>query len=187
MQGSLRKATGNRLLVVVVSALILFDVIAWALVPEVVEISGLKTTSYYDMHNPCGAVSVTVACSLVGWNVTLAEVKQVVHSNSFGQTSMQDVIQGLNAIGVAAAGVRLDSSLIGKVDVPLILHWRGNHFLTAVSVKHCSVLLIDPPNQTALVSLEDLEDSWSGEAVIVADSASSLKHCLDRIGVNVQD
>ncbi len=137
-----------------------------------------------DPEYPCGPVSVATVARLCGTQVELARVKQVVPVDSYLRTSMDDLIRGLQTLGLRAAGVRIGPSAVRRLGAArAILFIRQSHFAAALAAPDGSLVIVDPPQHTEVRRADDPALGWHGEAVIVCRTDDELAAALNRLGV----
>lgn len=137
-----------------------------------------------DPATPCGAVSAAVVSRLLGKSVLLKDATHAVPADPLGQTSMAELIAGLRRLGWAAEGLNLSASTLGHLSSPAILHVNGSHFVAAMADGSDHVVLIDPPAEPRAVSVDSLNDVWTGDCVVVARTADELSRCMESVGLN---
>ncbi|HUT29578.1 MAG TPA: cysteine peptidase family C39 domain-containing protein [Sedimentisphaerales bacterium] len=105
-----------------------------------------KTAQLESWQSCCGAVCLRTVGGLLGTEVPLGEIRELLRSNSRGQVSFAEIAEAAEKMGLHAAGVRINSQRIEECAFPMIAHWPPNHFLVLLGLgKNRGVTVIDPP------------------------------------------
>ena len=113
----------------------------------------------------CGAASLTMVCRYFGRSVSLAHIREVVHTANDG-TSLKAMCSGAEALGLAARSVKASKANLSQMPLPAIAHWEGNHWLVLYDVDKKWVRVADPAIGLRRIKREEFEGKWSGYAAL---------------------
>ena len=113
----------------------------------------------------CGAASLAMVCRFFGRSVSLAHIRQVVHTSTDG-TSLRAICSGAKTLGLAARAVKASKSNLAQMPLPAIVHWDGNHWLVLYDVDKKAVRIADPAIGLRRISRDEFESKWSGYAAL---------------------
>lgn len=113
----------------------------------------------------CGAAALAMICRHFGRRVSLARIRQLVHTALDG-TSLKAIVHGASELGLAARAVRVSTADLEAVSLPSIIHWEGNHWVVLVAVRKRHVRVADPALGIRWVSRQEFEGKWSGYAAL---------------------
>lgn len=113
----------------------------------------------------CGAASLAMVCRYFGRAVSLAHIRQIVHTATDG-TSLKAICSGAETLGLAARSVKASKASLSLMPLPAIVHWDGNHWLVLYDVDKNWVRVADPATGLKRVSRKEFESKWSGYAAL---------------------
>lgn len=113
----------------------------------------------------CGAASLAMVCRYFGRAVSLARIRQLVHTSLDG-TSLRALCSAAEDLGLAARSVKVSLRNLMHLPLPAIIHWEGNHWMVLYDVDAKRVRVADPAIGLRRISLEELEKKWSGYAAL---------------------
>lgn len=113
----------------------------------------------------CGAACLAMVCRAFGRRVSLARIRQLVHT-SFDGVSLPALCRGGTELGLAATTVKASSENLLRMPLPAIVHWGGNHWVVLHEAEPDMVRLADPSLGPRKMSREEFEKNWSGFAVL---------------------
>jgi ATP-binding cassette subfamily B protein len=109
----------------------------------------------------CGAACLAMVCRHFGRAVSLARIRQLVHTSLDG-TSLRAICQAAGELGLAARSVKASPRNLERMPLPAILHWEGNHWAVLYEVTGSSVRVADPALGLRRLTREELLAKWSG-------------------------
>jgi HlyB family type I secretion system ABC transporter len=115
----------------------------------------------------CGAASLAMVCRHFGRNVSIARIREAVHTALDG-TSLAGITRGAAELGLEARSVRASKSRLDELPLPAIVHWEGNHWLVLYAVQDGHVRLADPARGLRRIPREEFLEKWSGYASLLA-------------------
>ncbi|MDB4968787.1 MAG: lantibiotic transporter permease/ATP-binding protein [Myxococcales bacterium] len=113
----------------------------------------------------CGAACLTMVLGLYGKELRLADVRGAMQPGRDGATALA-IVEAASFFGLRARGVRLETDDLERLPRGSVLHWEFNHFVVLDRVKGDSVELVDPAYGRRTVSMEQLERSFTGVALL---------------------
>jgi ATP-binding cassette subfamily B protein len=113
----------------------------------------------------CGATSLAIVCRHFGKTISLAKIRQLVHTSLDG-ASLKAICEGANELGLAARAVKASPANLAQMPLPAIVHWDGNHWVVLYDVDDKSVRISDPAIGKRRMALKDFEAKWSGYAAL---------------------
>ena len=113
----------------------------------------------------CGASSLAIICRYYGKAISLARIRQLVHTGVDG-ASLKAICEGANELGLAARAVKASPAGLGQLPLPAIIHWDGNHWVVLYDVDDGHVKISDPAVGKRRMKRADFEAKWSGYAAL---------------------
>lgn len=113
----------------------------------------------------CGAASLAMVCRYFGRPVSLARIRQLVHTGIDG-TSLSALTRAADALGLAARSVKASPRTLAEMPLPAIVHWQGNHWVVLYDVDDGHVRVADPGLGPRRFSREEFEAKWTGYAAL---------------------
>ena len=115
----------------------------------------------------CGAASLAMVCRHFGRAVSIARIREAVHTAVDG-TSLAGITRGAQELGLEARSVRASKNRLDELPLPAIVHWDGNHWLVLYDVHDGHVRLADPATGLRRVPRGEFVEKWSGYASLLA-------------------
>jgi HlyB family type I secretion system ABC transporter len=113
----------------------------------------------------CGATSLAIVCRYFGKSISLARIRQLVHTSLDG-ASLKAICEGANELGLAARAVKTSMSSLDQMPLPAVIHWEGNHWMVLYDVDRTHVKVSDPGSGKRRITREELGEKWSGYAAL---------------------
>ena len=113
----------------------------------------------------CGAACLGMICRHYGRNVSLARIRQVIHTSLDG-TSLKALCEGAAEIGLAARSVKTTPKRLDQLPLPAIVHFDGYHWVVLYHVSKTHVWLADPAHGHRKLPREEFAERWSGYAAL---------------------
>lgn len=137
----------------------------------------------YD-ETDCGAAALATVLSILKNKVSLYEVKNRMYKNAYG-SSIQDIINSANLFDVDAEGLTgtLEELIVEikdkEIKYPFIAHVEKTngqmHFIVVRNIRKNKVFVFDPGIGKYHISLEEFNNSWTGNIVSFNDSKQEKK------------
>jgi HlyB family type I secretion system ABC transporter len=113
----------------------------------------------------CGAACLAMVCRHFGRKVSLARIRQLVHTSLDG-SSLRGLCEAASELGLAARSVKASPVNFAKMPLPAIIHWEGNHWVVLYHVSESHAWLVDPAIGYVKVTRQELLANWSGYAAL---------------------
>lgn len=130
----------------------------------------------------CGAASLAMVCRHFGRKVSLARIRQVVHTATDG-TSLKGLCRGAQALGLAARSVKASRTNLMQMPLPAIVHWNNHHWVVLYDVNKKFVQVADPAIGHRRLSREEFNEKWNGYAALFDYTAEFAKAPESRTGM----
>ena len=119
----------------------------------------------------CGAACLASVGAYYGNKMPIAKIRQICHTDTRG-TNVLGMIQGLEAMGFNAKGVKGDIEALSNIPLPAIAHIIVNgqlhHFVVIYKLSKGKVTVMDPAyGKLEEYSEEDFAKIWTGVLVIL--------------------
>ena len=115
----------------------------------------------------CGAASLAMICRYHGRKVSLAHVRDAVHTAIDG-TSLLGIARGAEELGLTARTAKVSRSRLDAMPLPAIVHWENNHWLVLYRLDQEHAWISDPARGRRRLKRSELEAKWSGYAAFFA-------------------
>jgi len=113
----------------------------------------------------CGATSLAIVCRHFGKAISLARIRQLVHTALDG-ASLKAICEGANELGLAARAIKASPANLQQMPLPAIVHWEGNHWVVLYDVTEKAVRVSDPALGKLRMPRAQFEEKWSGYAAL---------------------
>jgi ATP-binding cassette subfamily B protein len=113
----------------------------------------------------CGAAGLAMVCRHFGRAVSLARLRQLLHTSTDG-TSLQALCRTAAELGLAARAIKTTSHTLSHIPLPAIVHWEGNHWVVLYEVDTQHVRLADPALGLRHLRRDVFEAKWTGYAAL---------------------
>jgi ATP-binding cassette subfamily B protein len=113
----------------------------------------------------CGAACLAMVCRHFGRSVSLARIRQLVHTSLDG-TSLRALCTAANELGLAARAVKATTDNLLQMPLPAIVHWEGNHWVVLYDVTRSHARIADPAIGLRRLPRAEFEKKWSGFAAL---------------------
>jgi HlyB family type I secretion system ABC transporter len=115
----------------------------------------------------CGAACLAMVCRYFGRKVSIAHIRDVVHTASDG-TSLAGITRGAQTLGLAGRSVRASKTRLAELPLPAIVHWQGNHWVVLYAVQDGHVRVADPAHGLRRIPRAEFTEKWSGYASLLS-------------------
>ncbi len=109
----------------------------------------------------CGAACLAMVCRYYGRAVSLARIRQLLHTDNEG-TSLRALCRAANELGLVSRSVKASRRHLPQMPLPAIIHWQGNHWVILYDVEEKFVRVADPAIGRRRISRNEFEEKWSG-------------------------
>lgn len=130
----------------------------------------LNLDQYYE-PNRCGPIALYCVCKSYGINTTIDELADLAEFDG-RETSAAGLIKAAEAKGLKAEAYESSLRHLTSLGGPAIIDYPQGHFFAFMSWEGMSARILDPPNESELISLRELYQWW-GRHVIVFSKAEA--------------
>lgn len=119
----------------------------------------------------CGAACLATVCRSHGQSLPLSLVRQRVGTSAHG-TTLLGLRRGAESLGFHARAARADASLLEQIDrvpLPIICHWRGNHWVVLHGRRGSRLLVADPGLGLRLLSPAEFLAQWQDGVLLLLE------------------
>jgi ATP-binding cassette subfamily B protein len=113
----------------------------------------------------CGATSLAIVCRHFGKAISLARIRQLVHTGLDG-ASLRAICEGANELGLAARAVKASADNLDEIPLPSVVHWDGNHWVVLYGVDPSHVRVSDPGVGKRRIPRKIFLEKWTGYAAL---------------------
>jgi len=113
----------------------------------------------------CGAAALAMVCRYFGRAVSLARIRQLVHTSLDG-TSLKALCYAATELGLAARSVKTAARNLEQMPLPAIVHWQGNHWVVLYDVDPERAAIADPALGLRRLSRGEFDAKWTGYAAL---------------------
>lgn len=113
----------------------------------------------------CGAASLAMVCRHFGRQVSLARIRQIVHTHTDG-TSLKNLCRGAEGLGLAARSVKVSPQNVPQLPLPAIIHWDNYHWVVLFAVDERHAWIADPATSLRKITRQELNEKWNGYAAL---------------------
>jgi ABC-type bacteriocin/lantibiotic exporter with double-glycine peptidase domain len=117
----------------------------------------------------CGPACLTMILRYYGCHTSLAEVRERCGTSRDGVSALALKLAA-ETYGLNCVGLRTDSSGLVDMPHPVIIHWASHHFVVLEAIDHKGAWIVDPAEGRCYLSLESLEEKFTGTALRIIPS-----------------
>jgi ATP-binding cassette subfamily B protein len=131
----------------------------------------------------CGAAALAMVCRHFGRRVSLARIRQLVHTSVDG-TSLRGLCSAGEELGLAARSVKASRANLPLMPLPAIVHWEGNHWLVLYDVDESHVRIADPARGRRRLTRAAFDRDWTGYAALFDYTPAFADAPEDHVGLS---
>lgn len=115
----------------------------------------------------CGPACLKMVAEYFGQNYSLGFLREKCHITKVG-VSLLGISEGAEAIGLNSMGAKMEIEQLKDIvqDVPIILHWKNNHFVVVYKSpkpkKKGTFYVADPASGLVSFTEEEFKEQWIG-------------------------
>ncbi len=133
----------------------------------------MKKDTLIQQHDikDCGAACLASVGAFYGNKMPIAKIRQICHTDTRG-TNVLGMIQGLEAMGFNAKGVKGDLDALPDIPLPAIAHIVVNgqlhHFVVIYKVEKNKISVMDPAyGKIEEYTFEKFAEIWTGVLILL--------------------
>ncbi len=126
----------------------------------VMKINNLKKYPFYYQANSmdCGLACLRMIASYYGKSISIEHLRKISDFEKTG-ASMFGLSKAATSLNLDVTGVLVDLEDLTKIvnDIPVIIHWKGNHFIVLYAIKNGKFIVADPGKGMLKLAKEEFE------------------------------
>lgn len=123
----------------------------------------------------CGAACVATVAKYYGRNITLNRIREAIGTGQLG-TTLLGLRRGTEAFGLFTRSFKASASILdnlGKIPLPAIIHWKGNHWVIFYGAKSNKYIIGDPAVGIRYLTKNELIAGWSDWVLLLLQPDNS--------------
>ena len=134
-----------------------------------------KTPTIYQMEaTECGAASLSMIFAYFGKNIPLEQMRIETGVSRDG-CNAGNIMRAAKKYGFECRGFRKELDGLKELEPPCIIHWNFNHFVVFEGFKGKYAYINDPAMGRRRLTIEDLDDSFTGVVLTFRTTPSFVK------------
>lgn len=135
----------------------------------------VKTPTMIQMEaTECGAVALGIVMGYYGKFVPIEELRIACSISRNGSNAYNMTLAAAN-YQLDAKGYSLDLPALYEIELPAILYWKFDHFVVLEGFGRDCVYINDPATGPRTISYDDLNQSFTGVAIVVLPTKEFIK------------
>jgi ATP-binding cassette subfamily B protein len=115
----------------------------------------------------CGAACLSMACKYFGLPGSLVRINEMAKISERGAT-LESLAAAADSVGLSAKGLKTTFRSLQHMELPVIAHWKGRHFVVVYGVSADRVRIADPAKGFRKMDRDTFEAGWTGYCLAVA-------------------
>ncbi len=120
-------------------------------------------------YSECGTTCLAMILRWYGLDNVQAALREIAGVWAHG-TDLLTLARTAERFGLRAEGVRMRLEHLAQVPLPLIAHYRGNHFVVVYRVSPTHVWIADPASGKEKLTQQEFAARWNGIALLLEPS-----------------
>lgn len=120
--------------------------------------------TYQSSTTDCGIACLKMLLAAFGIAASLDDIRSVARYSAGGIT-VGSMIRTAKAFGLNGRAVRAELDDLAQLSLPVVIHWRFNHFVILERMSGDRAIIVDPAKGRLNVSRGELSRSYTGIAV----------------------
>lgn len=119
----------------------------------------------------CGAACLATIAKYYGHIFSLSRAREAVGTGSRG-TTLLGLRRGAEALGFIAKQVQAKPELLehlDKVPLPVIIHWKGTHWVVLYGQKRNHYVIADPAIGIRRLTYDEIKAGWSNGVMLILE------------------
>ncbi|QKQ73839.1 peptidase domain-containing ABC transporter [Nostoc sp. TCL240-02] len=117
----------------------------------------------------CGAASLASVSKHYGRFLSINRSRDAVGTGQLG-TTLLGLKRGSETLGFNARAVKASSAIVDRIteiNLPVIIHWRGYHWVVLYNKRGNKYVIADPAVGIRYVNREELTEAWNGVMLLL--------------------
>jgi ATP-binding cassette, subfamily B, bacterial len=115
----------------------------------------------------CGAASLAMILTYYGYQTTTGEISEECGVGRDG-LSAQSIVKAARRYGMQVQAISIqDTDTFEEIDLPVIIHWKFNHFLIVERWSSKRVYVVDPAAGRRTLTREEFDESFTGVTILL--------------------
>ena len=127
----------------------------------------------YD-ETDCGAASLAMISKYFGVRLSITRLRDLANVGREG-ASMYSLAAAAEAIGFTTRAVRTDYDHLINIELPVIAHWAGYHYIVIYEVNDKYVISGDPAIGLIRIPRAEFEEKWTGRLLVTTPTIRLLE------------
>ncbi|MEJ5994445.1 cysteine peptidase family C39 domain-containing protein [Pedobacter sp. Du54] len=102
----------------------------------------------------CGPTFLRMVAKHFGKNYSIQRLREICGINREG-VSLLGISEAAEKIGFRTSGAKVNLETLDEVSLPVILHWRQNHFVVLYRIKNKKYYISDPSSGLIIYTHEE--------------------------------
>lgn len=125
-------------------------------------------------QSECGLCCLAMVFSYYKSEVPLAELRDRGGGGRDG-TNLRTLRDIARSLGMVSNGYKADTEQLRHIQLPAILHWKGDHFIVLEKIKKTTIHIVDPAIGRLTLPTEEFENGYSGTVLLIQPGPSFEK------------
>ncbi len=113
----------------------------------------------------CGAACLAMICKHYGIPMTLGKLRELANVTTQGAT-LESLARAGESLGFTTRGLQCTFEPLLGLDLPMIVHWEGYHYVIVYGISKRYVWVADPAIGFRKMTVEEFERGWSGTCLV---------------------
>jgi ATP-binding cassette subfamily B protein len=120
-----------------------------------------------------------MCCRAFGHPVPLPHIRELVDTSVAG-TSLAGIQRGGEAVGLEVRALKASKERLDELELPAIVHWKGDHWMVLDEVRDGRVHVADPGLSRRWIDREAFLHDWTGYCALVSPTERLREAPRDR-------
>ena len=124
----------------------------------------MKEFPFYKQVNnkDCGMTCLRMIAKYYGKSSDILTISSLTKAHPKSMSLLQ-LKSNAESLGLKTSASRVPVNYLGKIDLPVILHWNRNHFVILFEVDKNSYHIADPARGVLILTQQELIPHWKDE------------------------
>lgn len=113
----------------------------------------------------CGAACLSMICKHYDIPISLGKLREIANVTTEGST-MESLSRAGESLGFTMRGVKCTYQTLHDFNMPLIVHWKGYHYIIVYGISKNHVWVADPGMGFQKMTVAEFEQGWTGNCLV---------------------